>query len=87
MPQTDGGSPRFPCGAASRRRERSSRIQAIRLVTMMVETQQRHLDIAINFTPCGVEVQRFWPDTCDKVLDGMFPLGYTLTVYGDHTAE
>lgn len=48
----------------------------IKLVAMM-ETQQRHVDVAINFTPCGVEVQRFWPDTCDQVLDDM----------RDHAAE
>jgi hypothetical protein len=54
----------------------------IKLVAMMIETRQTRAEIAINYTPCGVETQQFRPDTCDKVLDDMLPPGYTLTVYG-----
>lgn len=32
-----------------------------------------------NVAQC-VEIQRSWPDTCDKVLDDMLPPGYTSTV-------
>jgi hypothetical protein len=54
----------------------------IKLVALMIDTGQTHAQIAVNYTPCGVEVRRFAPDTCHRVLDDMLPVGYTLTVHG-----
>jgi SCP1.201-like deaminase len=54
----------------------------VKLVAMMIDTRQPHAEVAINYTPCGVEIQRLRPDTCDKVLGDLLPAGYTVTVYG-----
>jgi Double-stranded DNA deaminase toxin A len=48
----------------------------------MIQTGQRDVEVCINNVPCGIEVQRTWPDVCDKILDEFLPAGYTLRVYG-----
>lgn len=49
---------------------------------MMIDTQQHHATVAINYTPCGVETRPRDPNACDKALGEYLPAGYTLTVYG-----
>lgn len=54
----------------------------LKVAQMMVQTGHQEVELAINNVPCGIETQRNWADTCDKVLDRYLPAGSRLTVYG-----
>ena len=54
----------------------------LKVAQMMIRTGHQDVELAINNVPCGIETQRNWADTCDKVLDRYLPAGYRLTVYG-----
>lgn len=53
-----------------------------KVAAKMIQTGQKDVELCINNVPCGIEVQRTWPDVCDKILDRFLPAGYTLRVYG-----
>ncbi|MCK2240896.1 hypothetical protein MZC64_23875 [Crossiella sp. S99.2] len=54
----------------------------IKVVATMIATGRREVELAINNVPCGIEVQKYWNDVCDKVLARFLPEGFALTVYG-----
>jgi hypothetical protein len=60
----------------------------IKLATFMLlrKPYLTDLEVAINYTPCGVERQMELADVCDKVLTRLFPSDgdRSLTVYGTY---
>ncbi|SDZ53570.1 SCP1.201-like deaminase [Saccharopolyspora shandongensis] len=54
----------------------------MKLAAIMIDTRQTEAELAINYTPCGVEQQRAMLDVCHRVLEEFLPIGYTLIVYG-----
>jgi hypothetical protein len=54
----------------------------MKVAQMMIRTGHRVVELAINNVACGIEGQKNWPDSCDKVLDQFLPPGFRLTVFG-----
>ncbi|MEV6832049.1 DddA-like double-stranded DNA deaminase toxin [Amycolatopsis sp. NPDC051102] len=53
---------------------------------MLRRDDMTDVEVAINYTPCGIEVQQDFAATCDKLLDRIFPSTgqRSLTVYGTY---